>query len=64
MVFLIKKSGNNYFRWLDSGDFNANAKANGIEFLIRIVETAKRTPKVKHWIPTKEFPVIKKYLKQ
>ena len=64
MVFLIDRSGKKFFRWLDSGDFNKSAKANGIEFLIRIVEVAKLTPKVKHWIPAKEYPIIKEYLEQ
>ena len=64
MVFLIDRSGKKFFRWLDSGDFNKSAKANGIEFLIRIVEVAKLTPKVKHWIPSKEYPIIKEYLEQ
>lgn len=63
-VFLLEKSGKKFHRWFDSGDFNINAKANGISFLVKIVEVAKRTPNIKHWIPTKEFPVIKKYLKQ
>jgi len=46
-----------YFRWFDSGDI-PNMKA-----LLKIVKIAKNTPNTKHWLPTREFGLIKKYLK-
>jgi len=46
-----------YFRWHDSGDIQ------GLAHLRAIVEVCLATPKVKHWIPTKEIPTIKKFLK-
>jgi hypothetical protein len=55
MSFLI----NHYkkpFRWFDSGDIQSLAH------LIMIVEVAKRTPDVKHWLPTKEKLIIKSFL--
>ena len=46
-----------FFRWHDSGDIL------GLDHFRSIVEVCLATPKVKHWIPTKEIPTIKKYLK-
>ena len=46
MVALI--SGNEYFRWHDSGDIQS------VEHLKRIFEVCKRTPDTKHWMPTRE----------
>ena len=51
----IKSSG--LFRWHDSGDLQS------IDHLQRIVEVAKRTPQIKHWIPTKEKKILSDYLK-
>ena len=46
-----------YFRWFDSGDIPS------MKALLKIVKIAKNTPKTKHWLPTREFGLIKKYLK-
>jgi hypothetical protein len=46
-----------YFRWHDSGDIN------DINHLKAIVAVAKKTPEVKHWIPTKEVGTVKAFLK-
>ena len=54
MVHLIKHQ--DYFRWHDSGDLQ------GAWHLANIVEVAKRTPNVKHWIPTREYRMVKDYL--
>jgi hypothetical protein len=45
-----------YFRWHDSGDIV------GLDHLKAIVEVAKATPHIKHWLPTKEVGTVKKYL--
>ena len=50
----IKQSG--LFRWHDSGDLQS------VEHLENIVEVAKRTPHIKHWIPTKEKKILTNYL--
>ena len=44
------------FRWHDSGDVQS------LLHLIMIVTVAKRTPDVKHWLPTKEKAIVKSFL--
>ncbi|TRZ48387.1 MAG: hypothetical protein D4S01_10430 [Dehalococcoidia bacterium] len=46
-----------YFRWHDSGDII------NLDHFRSIVDVCLATPKVKHWIPTKEIPTIKKFIK-
>ena len=50
-----KQSG--YFRWFDSGDLA------DMEMLKKIITVCKNTPKIKHWLPTREVKIIKDYLK-
>ena len=58
MVFQIKRyAADGYHRWFDSGDLQS------MEMLEAIAEVAIQTPKVKHWLPTKEYQIITKYLK-
>lgn len=45
-----------YFRWHDSGDMQF------IEHLAAIVEVARNTPNVKHWLPTREYRIVSAYL--
>jgi len=54
MVKLI--AGQEVFRWHDSGDIQDMAH------LKRIIEVCERTPETRHWIPTKEKAVIKRFL--
>lgn len=56
MVKLIGNKKGDFFRWLDSGDI--------INFLMlcKIVWIAKKTPNVKHWLPTKEKALIFKFI--
>jgi len=60
MVYLINNQGNkkdkNYFRWHDSGDIQS------LEHLKKIVEICKQTPNVKHWLPTREYKIIRDFL--
>jgi hypothetical protein len=42
-----------YFRWHDSGDLQ------GAWHLANIVEVARRTPHVRHWLPTREYRMVK-----
>lgn len=60
MSFLINHYGQRepYFRWHDSGDLQS------LEHLEKIIEVVKRTPNVRHWLPTREFGIIKRYLKK
>ena len=61
MVYLIQNQGNqkdkNYFRWHDSGDLQ------NVTHLQKIVEVCKRTPDVKHWLPTREYKFVTDYIK-
>ena len=58
MVFQIKRYAvDGYHRWFDSGDLQS------LEMLLGIAETARQTPEVKHWLPTKEYSIYTKYLK-
>jgi hypothetical protein len=62
MVTLITKkkriAQSGLFRWHDSGDLQS------MEHLLKIVRIAKRTPSVKHWIPTKEKALIREYARK
>jgi len=49
----VIKSG--LFRWHDSGDLQSMAH------LQKIVDIAKSTPNIKHWLPTKESNIIKNF---
>ena len=51
MVVLV--SGNEFFRWHDSGDLQS------LEHLKKIFEVCKRTPKTRHWLPTREAQILK-----
>lgn len=44
-----------YFRWHDSGDLQ------GEWHFANIVEVARRTPHVKHWIPSREYRMVTDY---
>jgi hypothetical protein len=52
----IRESG--LFRWHDSGDLQS------LEHLRSIADVARRTPQVKHWIPTKEKGILREFLKR
>jgi hypothetical protein len=45
-----------YFRWHDSGDLQS------LEHFKKIVEVCERTPKTKHWLPTREYSIIKDFI--
>ena len=60
MVLLIKHYGKKvpYFRWHDSGDIQS------LDHLKKIVAVAMATPRVKHWLPTREAGILKAYYKE
>jgi hypothetical protein len=59
MVFLITSKSlsknTTYFRWHDSGDLQNTAH------LGKICQICERTPHIQHWLPTREYQVVKKY---
>jgi hypothetical protein len=57
MAVLILRGGQNVFRWFDSGDLQ------GAWHLAKIVAVCKLTPRVRHWLPTKELGFVQAYVK-
>ena len=57
MIYLILHycTKTKVFRWHDSGDLQS------VGHLINIVNIAECTPNVKHWLPTREVTIVKKY---
>jgi len=47
-----------YFRWHDSGDLQS------VNHLALIIEIAKKTPSIRHWLPTREYKIIVDGLKE
>jgi hypothetical protein len=45
-----------YFRWHDSGDIQS------LRHLEMIASVARRTPRTKHWLPTREYSMVKDYI--
>jgi hypothetical protein len=52
------KTSESYHRWFDSGDLDS------VEMLAAIVKVARKTPHIKHWLPTRETGIVKAYRKQ
>lgn len=57
MVTQIAATGDSYFRWHDSGDIQS------VEHLIKIVEVCGQLPKVKFWMPTREYLMVQEFMK-
>src|SRR3990167_6387323 len=55
MVFKILQMSLKWFRWHDSGDLQ------GLDHLHKIVQVALRTPDTLHWLPTREYGIVRKY---
>lgn len=55
MAFLINHASVNVFRWHDSGDIQS------LQHLENIVEVCKKTPDVRHWLPTREYAIVTEY---
>jgi hypothetical protein len=52
---LIYRSGDRHFRWHDSGDLQ------GLEHLRKIVRVCLNLPRVKFWLPTREYQTVEAY---
>ena len=55
MICSIQKTRSSYFRWFDSGDLQS------VEMLDYIVRIAQATPGVQHWLPTREYGIVRKW---
>lgn len=53
-ITAVEKSG--FFRWHDSGDLQS------VAHFAKICEIARLTPEIQHWLPTREFAVVRKFL--
>jgi len=58
MAALIRKQSPDYFRWHDSGDLQS------VEHLRKINVVAQLTPGTRHWLPTREYRIVRDYLQQ
>jgi hypothetical protein len=54
MVALI--GSDSFFRWHDSGDLQ------GLEHLEQIARVAQLTPQTRHWLPTREYGMVKAFI--
>jgi hypothetical protein len=52
---LIYRSGDRYFRWHDSGDLK------DLEHLRKIVRVCLNLPRIKFWLPTREYQTVEAY---
>jgi len=57
MVSMIEREKNPFFRWHDAGDVQS------VEHFNNICEVARKTPNIKHWLPTREHKIINDYIK-
>ena len=57
MVKQILHAKEYWFRWHDAGDLQS------MRHLLNILAVARLTPKVKHWIPTKEAKLMQDFAK-
>ena len=55
MIYLIRRSGETFFRWHDSGDLQS------FQHLLDIVRIAEALPAVSFWLPTKEKGLVYRY---
>lgn len=51
------EKGEPYHRWFDSGDLQS------VEMLDAIVAVCRKTPDVKHWLPTREVGIVQRWSK-
>jgi hypothetical protein len=59
LAFLInRKEKSGFFRWHDSGDLQS------VAHLRQIAEVCKLTPKITHWLPTREFSTVSEYIEK
>jgi hypothetical protein len=57
MVELIRrKEGSGFFRWHDAGDVQS------LSHLQKIVDIAKALPRIKFWLPTREYNLVAKWI--
>ncbi len=59
MTIAIEHSNTSgFFRWHDSGDIQ------NLKHLEKIVQIAKNLPKIKFWLPTREYQIVSEFVKK
>lgn len=58
MVLLIRWHVGRYFRWFDSGDLLSD------QLLQNIALVAEHTPEIQHWLPTREYDIVRSFVGQ
>lgn len=54
---MVAHIGNDaFFRWHDSGDLQS------LQHFEKIVSVSLETPKTRHWLPTREYSIIREYI--
>lgn len=56
LVEYVRRGGERYFRWHDSGDLQS------VEHLMRIVAVSEAIPSVHFWLPTREYAIVSQWL--
>ena len=56
MLFIIKHKEFKEFRWFDNGDLQSDKMLRDIFYI------AEHTPDVKHWLPTKEYRMVRRVI--
>lgn len=56
LLILADEHKEPYFRWHDSGDLQS------VEHLVKIAQVCALTPDTMHWLPTREYGIVKDYL--
>ena len=56
MVTLLQHSATKWHRWHDAGDLQST------EHLTKICAVAALTPKIRHWLPTRELGIVQAYV--
>lgn len=56
MVFIIQRKGFPVFRWFDNGDLLSDKMLRDIFYI------AEHTPDVHHWLPTKEYRMVRRVI--
>lgn len=57
VVQILMTESSGYFRWHDSGDLQ------GVWHLENIVAVCKLTPGIRHWLPTREYSIVREFVR-
>lgn len=57
VMLYLRDLGETHFRWHDSGDVQSVAHLRAIS------EVARAVPEIQHWLPTREYAIVRQYLK-